>query len=307
MGERPQFSVIIPAHNRLHLLKRAVASVGNQTFRDYELIIVDDGSIDGTWDYLSSLGPTIKALRQENRGPGAARNLGVQHASGIYLSFLDSDDLWFPWTLDVYAMVLVKTNYPAFVAGKPRRFASEEALSDVEGGSPQWLQFEDYLDSGDEWRWWGVSSFVIQRETFLNVGGFSEELQNGEDIDLALHLGTARGFVQLAAPDTFAYREHGGNVARDVRRNVSALQREVTAEHCGKYPGGRERSRQRRQILSRHIRPLALECAKKNMSREAWWFYCSTLSWHVALGRWRFISAFPLIALLASARSKRDP
>ena len=59
MGERPQFSVIIPTHNRLRLLNRALASVARQTFRDYESIVVDDGSSDGTWDYLGSLVPTI--------------------------------------------------------------------------------------------------------------------------------------------------------------------------------------------------------------------------------------------------------
>src|SRR5262245_53825606 len=99
MGQRPQFSVIIPTHNRLCLLQRALGSVRNQTFRDYEVIVVDDGSSDGTWNYLGSLVPFIKALRQENRGPGPARNLGATHATGSYLAFLDSDDLWFPWTL----------------------------------------------------------------------------------------------------------------------------------------------------------------------------------------------------------------
>jgi glycosyltransferase involved in cell wall biosynthesis len=306
MGERPQFSVIIPTFNRVELLKRALDSVFCQRFKEFEIIVVDDGSTDGTRKYLQDLGAAVKFCTQPNSGPSGARNAGARQARGEYLAFLDSDDLWFPWTLDIYAMVLVKANYPAFMAGKPRRFVSEEALSDIREASPQWQQFEDYLESGDQWRWWGVSSFVIQRETFMNVGGFSVDLENGEDGDLALRLGTARGFVQLTAPDTFAYREHAGNIAHDLSRNVAALQREIVAECSGEYPGGPQRCWQRRQILARHVRPVALECARFGLVHEAWALYWSTFGWHVSLRRWRFLGAFPLLALLGLTKSKRN-
>jgi GT2 family glycosyltransferase len=344
MAQRPQFSVIIPTYNRFQLLQAALASVRSQTYCDYELIVVDDGSTDGTWEYLLS-DPSIKALRQdnqgpgghdhrdnaaivvdddsrdgtrewpatqkprlevilqENEGPGAARNMGAQVARGQYLAFLDSDDLWFPWTLDVYATVLQRIGYPAFLAGKPHQFRAQAELSEVRYDGVRWREFVDYLASGDQWRWWGVSSFVLRRSTFAEAGGFSTSPINGEDADLALRIGTARGFVQVTAPATFAYREHAGNMAFDLSRNIQATQQKIRAERCGQYPGGTWRRRQRWRILTRHVRPVALECARLGLRHEAWALYWSTFRWHVALGRWRFLTALPALALFASMRS----
>ncbi len=110
----PQFSVIIPTFNRVELLKRALDSVFGQRFKEFEMIVVDDGSTDGTREYLEDLGAAVKFWTQPNSGPSGARNTGVRQARGEYLAFLDSDDLWFPWTLDVYATVLGKANYLAF-------------------------------------------------------------------------------------------------------------------------------------------------------------------------------------------------
>src|SRR5215510_13897684 len=105
----PIFSIIIPTYNRLPYLKKTLDSIWEQSFTDFEVIVVDDGSTDGTADYLRELGGSVELLRQENRGPGAARNLGVMHARGEYIAFLDSDDLWFPWPLKTYAAVAEKT------------------------------------------------------------------------------------------------------------------------------------------------------------------------------------------------------
>src|SRR5258708_38459 len=94
-----EFSVIIPTYNRLNFLKHAINSIRGQNYDGYEIIVVDDGSIDGTSEYLASLGNEVKWLRQENRGPAAARNVGATKATGSYIAFLDSDDVWLPWVL----------------------------------------------------------------------------------------------------------------------------------------------------------------------------------------------------------------
>src|SRR5262249_5752090 len=87
------FSVIIPTFNRGALLSSTLVSIFAQRLADFEIIVVDDGSTDGTKDYLASLGRKIRFFRQPTQGPGAARNLGARHATGSYLCFLDSDDL----------------------------------------------------------------------------------------------------------------------------------------------------------------------------------------------------------------------
>ena len=88
-------SVIIPTYNRLSMLKEAVDSVLAQDFEDLELIIVDDGSTDGTSEEIRTYGGRVKLIQQpQNRGVSAARNRGILQARGKYIAFLDSDDLW---------------------------------------------------------------------------------------------------------------------------------------------------------------------------------------------------------------------
>ena len=73
-----QFSIVIPTYNRVGLLARTLESVWGQRFKDYEVIVVDDGSSDGTQAYLQNIGNKVRYIRQANRGPGAARNIGIQ-------------------------------------------------------------------------------------------------------------------------------------------------------------------------------------------------------------------------------------
>ena len=166
----PFFSVIVPTFNRAELLKTTVRSILAQSYDDFELVVIDDGSRDDTLEYLGTLEAKAKILRQTNLGPGSARNRGARIATGEYLAFLDSDDVWFPWTLDVYREVIEGAGRPAFVAGKPHVFSGETDLGLVKPESPATEQFQDYLASGDEWRWWGVSSFVIRKDVFIECG-----------------------------------------------------------------------------------------------------------------------------------------
>ncbi len=296
----PFFSIIIPTYNRRELLKQSLMSVWRQTFTDYELIVSDGGSADGTVEYLHSLGSRVRMLSQPNNGPGAARNLGVAQARGDYLAFLDSDDLWFRWTLETYAAVIREANRPAFIAGKPFRFQREDDLMRVSSEAMKSELFSDYLASCDEWRWWGVSSFVIRKDAMQKSGGFAEVNMNGEDADLALKLGDAPGFVQIMSPRTFAYREHDCNLTSDLGKTIAGIWHKMRSEEDGQYPGGKKRARERWRILTRHVRPVALECLQKKMKHDAWELYRATFGWHVALRRWKFLFGFPFKALLNS-------
>ncbi len=95
-----EISVIIPTYNRGWILKEAIDSVLAQTFKDYELIVVDDGSDDNTAQILAGYGEKIRMIRQPNRGVSAARNQGIISSSGRFIALLDSDDLWLPEKLD---------------------------------------------------------------------------------------------------------------------------------------------------------------------------------------------------------------
>ena len=117
----PKVSIIIPTYNRLEFLKEAIQSVQRQTYRDYELIIVDDGSTDGTKAYLESLTnesevprprpsiyypPPLRYVFQKNRGVSSARNNGILSSKGEYICFLDSDDRWHKTKLEKQMQVL---------------------------------------------------------------------------------------------------------------------------------------------------------------------------------------------------------
>jgi glycosyltransferase involved in cell wall biosynthesis len=92
----PRVSVIIPSYNRADCVSRAIDSVLSQTYRDFEIIVVDDGSSDNTRDVVTAYGDPVRYVFQQNQGPGAARNHGIRVAAGTYLGFLDSDDVWMP-------------------------------------------------------------------------------------------------------------------------------------------------------------------------------------------------------------------
>jgi GT2 family glycosyltransferase len=303
------FSVIVPSFNRVALLGATLESILAQRFTDFDIIVVDDGSTDGTMDYLESFRQRIKVFRQANEGPGAARNLGARHSRGTYLAFLDSDDLWFPWTLEVYRDVIHKHTNPSFIAGKPYVFSGQHELNKIIHGLVGTEQFADYLGSGDKWRWWGVSSFVIRHDAFTAAGGFTNEWVNGEDADLALRLGVASGFVQITAPVTFAYREHAASAMKDVKRTLAGAWSKVYAERLGRYPGGSVRARERRRILTRHTRPVTLGCLRQGLRREAWKLYGATFTWNASLGRVKYLTAFPLLAAMSHFRAtvRRSP
>lgn len=97
----PRVSVIVPAHNASLFIEKAIDSVRKQTYDDWELIVVDDGSSDGTWELLQAAGPRVRSLRREHAGgPAVARNLALQNATGEFVAFLDADDLFLPRYLE---------------------------------------------------------------------------------------------------------------------------------------------------------------------------------------------------------------
>lgn len=298
----PFFSVIVATYNRAELLRECVRSALDQRFDAAEIIVVDDGSTDDTAAVLAAFGDRIAVIRQENRGPGAARNAAAARARGRYLAILDSDDLFFPWTLSTYHEVIASNSEPAFVTGTPVIFSGGDAPAAAAPTPLRSDTFADYYASADKWRWYGGSSFVVRADVFQRVGGFTNRWINGEDADLAMRLGVERGFVHVTSPQTFAYREHSNSAVANSQRTLDGTWYGIRAEHDGRYPGGSTRARERRMILTRQSRPVMLTCAREHRFSEAWRLYRSTWSWHLALGRVRFLMGFPLQLLLATVR-----
>lgn len=288
----PTFSVIIPTYNRCAYLKATLASVWRQAFGDYEVIVVDDGSTDETVSYLSSLGDRGAVVTQLNLGPGIARNKGAENARGEYLAFLDSDDLWFPWTLATVAGAIDEHDQPALVAASLISFRNERDLDVAQPSQPRLEFFRDYLSSSDRDCFVGAGMTFVRRDKFLEVGGFTGRAMNLEDHDLILRLGTAAGFVQIVSPLTLGWRRHDATLSDQRQRSFAGCRYLIENEQRDSYPGGKGRARARRKIITRHIRPWAVTFAGAGDWQRAWSLYSSTFAWNLSLRRWRFLMGF---------------
>jgi glycosyltransferase involved in cell wall biosynthesis len=303
------FSVIIPTYNRAALLGEALDSVFAQEFPDYEVIVIDDGSTDDTAAVAARYGRRVKFLRQVNRGPGAARNRGAQAAHGDYLAFLDSDDLWFPWTLRCYADAIRKHHSPDILLGQTLEFQQGSELSSVAQGTRlESRAFDDFLAAVKKRPiFWGSNYVVLKKKVFVRAGGFREELHVFEDQDLGLRLGAQPHFVKIDAPVTVGYRATPGSLTRDVEKRRDGMLFLLRQEAAGVYPGGEARCWQRRDYLAYSVRSVSHSLLLDSRPREALRLYWQTLGWHLALRRFRFVLGFPLLCALPRWGRTRPP
>jgi glycosyltransferase involved in cell wall biosynthesis len=298
-------SVVIPAFNRRALIERTLESVWQQTLRPAEVIIVDDGSNDGTWEYLESIRDRATIARSAGNGPGAARNTGAQQASGAYVVFLDSDDLWLPWTLESIAEVIRTHERPAYICGSFTQFETEQELAGTTRAGLAMEAFQHYFATWPRQFVIGAGMIAVRRDVFLACGGFSTAAINLEDHDLSLKLGLAPGFVQIVAPLTLAWRQHRGGVTKNLLKSAAGLSLLMASERAGAYPGGQKWASVRRNIITTHARSVSFDFLKAGQLRMAFGVYLDTLAWHLRLGRLRYLAMFPILVLLSSFRVRR--
>ena len=182
---KPQVSVIIPTYNRGWIIKEAIDSVLAQDYTEFELIVVDDGSTDHTSDVLDSYRNLIKVLSQKNKGVSAARNRGIAEASGKFIAFLDSDDIWLPQKLSVQIEFFNQT--PDALICQTEEVWIRNGLRvnpKKRHKKPSGIIFKPSL----ELCLVSPSAVMIQRSLFDRVGEFDETLPACEDYDLWLRI-----------------------------------------------------------------------------------------------------------------------
>jgi len=286
-----RFSVIMPSYNRRKLIRAAVMSVLNQTFIDFELIVVDDGSTDGTLEVLSDITDSRLSLhQQQNSGPGAARNKGIGIAQGQYVAFLDSDDLYLPWALQTYDQALKQNQEPSLLICEAAEFEQDEAMANVTEKPLQVQCYDHYLQAADRDFWIGASVVAVKRQVLLASGGFNNAKVNQEDCDLWLRLCTAPGFIAIASPICSGRRWHEQNVSHEIERNIAGVQYLIQQQKNGAYP--QASSRELLTILTRHVRPASLDCIKQGYRDVAVEFYRKSFFWNLKLGRLRYLIGF---------------
>lgn len=219
----PKVSVIIPVYNGSKYIQTAIKSVLTQTYSDYEIIVIDDGSTDDTREQLAPFKNQIFYLYQENQGSAAARNLGIKLAKGELIAFLDSDDYW----------------------SKPEKLATQVAYFDRDPGlgciNTGWHIVDEqgnHLKTVQPWNkapelnletWLRkkcvrTSAMVFRKEWLEKAGGFDVELRQSHDVDLMLRLSLMGCKSVWLKEETVCYRKHEENTTSNSLKQAKYVQ-----------------------------------------------------------------------------------
>jgi len=240
--DRPAVSVIIPAYNAGRFVAHAIESVLEQSFNDVEILVVDDGSTDGTACRVATYGDRVVYVDRPHGGAGSARNHGARLANGEWLAFLDADDFWYPHKLsdqirltrDAEQVDLVLGNYHT-IEESGRIEGEGFANHPMVGGRAETDRQDGILfgpqDAGRYARnRFGITSTLLVRaDLFHRVGGFDERFEVAEDIHLLYRLvARARSFGAIRRPGA-AYRRRNGSASRqDAERRHRVTIRALT-------------------------------------------------------------------------------
>jgi glycosyltransferase involved in cell wall biosynthesis len=237
-----RFSIVIACYNQEKFVREGVESALSQKHPSKEIIVVDDGSRDGTADVLKNFGASIILARLPiNCGADVARNHGASLASGEYLVFLDGDDVLMPWALDVYDR-LITDRCPKFILGRASIIHGK--IPEVKTGDlPCNIQFVEYADfyAKDRPGLFNTSTLVVKRSAFWSAGGWSKGIFYQDIQDLLTKLGVSGKMILVLAPGTVWYRMHLTNAVHKISPFIGGIHVLLAKARAGLYPGGRER------------------------------------------------------------------
>lgn len=269
-SKTPNISVVIPAFNAEKTIKETVESVLNQTFRDFEVIIVNDGSTDKTLNILSQFSDyRVRVFSQENSGPQKSRNLGIEKSVGEYITFLDADDLWKPDKLELQLQMFKQYPESSVVYSWTNVIDEENQVSRRGGYFKRRgnvfldLLLINFIESG--------SNPLIRSEVIKRVGGFDEEIVAGQDWDMWLSLAENHTFevvpkVQILYRKNQNLRSWSGNIERQERGVMQVLKKHLSSK---KLPLG-----YRRACIANSYKYLLFECLQSNIARTN--IFCSS-------------------------------
>jgi glycosyltransferase involved in cell wall biosynthesis len=221
--DRPLVSVIIPTYNRASLLREALDSVSRQTFRDFEVIVIDDGSTEPIADELAGHAVKPVIIRQPHQGPAAARNRGIAEATGDLIAFLDSDDLWLPEKLERFVSALQADRGTRIFYGpmKPISENGKEVPGRTKpchtGRITEALFGSSFVH---------VPTVVCHKSVLLSAGGFDPSLPVCEDYDLWLRVSLDEPFGLIEEPLALR-RLHPGRLSKSCMSRNLAVKAQV--------------------------------------------------------------------------------
>jgi glycosyltransferase involved in cell wall biosynthesis len=210
----PTISIVIPAYNAEHTLLETIQSVQQQTFPNFEIIVINDGSTDRTLEILNTIADSrLKIFSYENGGLPVARNRGIAHATGEFIAFLDADDLWSPDKLELQLAALqqhpeagVAYSWTLFMDEQGKSLHADKPIF-FEGNVYDKLLLKNFLASG--------SNPLIRKQAIESVGEFYPPAGGSADWDYWLRLAARWDFVVVPKPQIF-YRQSSGSMSSKI-------------------------------------------------------------------------------------------
>lgn len=255
----PQVSVIIPAYNGERYVQQAIASVLHQTYRDCEIIVIDDGSTDSTRQVVQQYGDKLRYLYQDNQGVAAARDRGVLEAKGKLIAFLDQDDFFLPDKLAAQVACFETHSSLVGIVHSGWRIVNQqgEAISDIE----PWYGLPDLnLRAWVLWKPVFLGAMMFRRDWLEFAGGFNPRYHQTDDVDLVLRLALMGCEAAWVPQTTVCYRQHESNASLNTPLQVRECQ--AVLDRAFDRPN-----------LPNQIRQLELQSRYHNLVWSAWRLY----------------------------------
>jgi glycosyltransferase involved in cell wall biosynthesis len=250
----PLFSIIIPAYNSGHLIEETITSFLNQTFEDYEIIVVDDGSTDNTAELLNKFADRIQILKQTNQGSAVARNAGIKQAQGKYIVSFDQDDILYPHALRVYHEIIKYFKNPPLIFSKQQYFGDKTEINgeNWDGKRIECIECQNFFKKNMSI---GVtnSNIIARRDSINKVGGYQPNSFCFDDRALLYRLGLESPLVAITYPSTLGYRAHKNNASKDIKFITKGALALIANERRNSYPGGRRMKMDRRGLIGSNL------------------------------------------------------
>jgi len=241
MPDTPTVSVVIPAYNAAWCVGKAIDSVLAQDYRDFEIIVVNDGSTDDTRRVLARFGSAIRVIDQSNGGMSSARNAGIRQARGEFIAFLDADDWWLPSKLGRQVELMRARPEIGFCSCTARVEDPDGRLLNLWQCPQSELPFLVHLFRSGADVPGSCSAVMARRQLVEAAGGFDESLRGAEDPDLWIRLAATTKYACIAEPLTVVLRRPGSvsrnlenmreSSIRMMRKNRSLLPREFRGSY----------------------------------------------------------------------------
>jgi glycosyltransferase involved in cell wall biosynthesis len=264
----PAVSIVIPAYNHAKFLKGTIESALAQTWHDYEIVVVDDGSKDDTPAVAAQFGDAIRYIRQANQGMAACRNTALQNATGDIVSFLDDDDLWLP---DYLSTVMARFQADADLAAVHTGYqlTSDEEGKDFPNQSIRTVPAAKLYDTLIEGGFFPPSSVSVRRAILDQVGFFSPNLQGYADWELWLRICREHKFIGVPQV-LIKYRIHAGGLSSNVKHMTEDRLRAIDM-HFGSPEGDPTTwPAAKRRAYAFAYRTAAFEYSIQGKADEAW-------------------------------------